>query len=52
MKTETLTEEQQKTFDMLISKGGRHYPEDGCNNVVWWQSRALLIQKDGTFDEL
>lgn len=47
-----LNKKQQKTFDILVSKGARHFPEDGLNNCVWWENRCLLISKDGSYDEL
>ncbi len=48
----SLNKKQKKTFDMLISKGAIHHPEDGLDNCVWWQNRCLLISKDGSYDEV
>lgn len=47
-----LNKKQKKTFDMLISKGAVHHPEDGLENCIWWQNRCLLISKDGSYDEV
>ena len=47
-----MNDKQQKTFDMLMSKGAKHYSEDGLDNCVWFMGRCLLIQKDGSYEEV
>lgn len=43
---------QQETFDKLINKGANHFPEDGLDNCVWFMGRCLLINTDGTYEEV
>jgi hypothetical protein len=47
-----LNKKQQEKFDMLMSKGGRHFPEDGLPNIVWVLGRCIHINKDGSLEDL
>jgi hypothetical protein len=47
-----MTKQQQITFDLLISQGATYFPEDGLPNVVLFLGRWLLINQDGTYEDL
>lgn len=47
-----MTDKQKQTFDMLISKGAKHYPEDGLDNCVWLLGRCIFISQDGTWEDV
>lgn len=52
LSSEPLNKKQQEVFNSLIEQGGIHYFEDSVRNVVWLHNHCLLIDVDGTVEEI